>query len=483
MDKIVKFPKFLVLLLFVEVWERFSYYGMRALLVLFLTSSLGYSDPKAYAIYSLFAAICYMGPVVGGLIADKLTGFRNMVVLGGTTIVIGHLCMVLVELDHELIYLGLGLIAIGNGMFKGNITNLLGSCYKKSEDQERSRGFTLFYVSVNVGSSVAAILCAYVAHLYGWHYGFSIAGCGMVLGLIIFIKFQYLLGDSGISPRPDLMSKKILGINVPAILLVSNLFSASIVAKMLKSSEFFANVTAFFGFLVLGVFIYVILKLPRLQRKGLFALLVMILFQMCFFALEMQLGSLINLFAQRNVVNKVFGIIIPSAVSQSINPIFIIIFGTLLGTYSKFSKDHSTIKFGLGILTMPICFFILYIGCLNANMEGKVSYIYLITSIALMGLGELFIAPLVQEQATILAPKHIRGLVMGIIMLSLAFSNLGGIIISKFMSVSKDAESLEIYREGFLKIAIFNLALFVFFLPCYTFINRIIKKRNQSEDL
>ncbi|OEY86657.1 hypothetical protein BIY23_03085 [Wolbachia pipientis] len=113
-----------------------------------------------------------------------------------------------------------------------------------------------------------------------------------------------------------------------------------------------------------------------------------------------------------------FGITIPSAVSQSINPIFIIIFGILLGAYSKFSRDHATIKFVLGILTMLICFFILYIGCLNANMEGKVNYMYLITSIALMGLGELLIAPLVKEQATILAPKHIRGLVMGIILLA-----------------------------------------------------------------
>jgi POT family proton-dependent oligopeptide transporter len=125
--EVIRYPQFLKLIFFVEMWERFSYYGMRALLVLFLTTHLGFSDAKAYAIYSLFAAIGYTGPVIGGIMADKLMGFRNMVLIGGIVIIIGHICMTFVGLNTFLVYLGLALIAIGTGLFKGNITNLLGS--------------------------------------------------------------------------------------------------------------------------------------------------------------------------------------------------------------------------------------------------------------------------------------------------------------------------------------------------------------------
>jgi proton-dependent oligopeptide transporter, POT family len=483
MSNVMKIPRFLVLLFFVEMWERFSYYGMRALLVLFLTSNLGFSDPKAYAIYSLFAAICYMGPVLGGVIADRIAGFRNMVLIGGMIISIGHICMALVQFNSELIYLGLGLIAVGSGMFKGNITSLLGSCYKQDDNQERSRGFTLFYISINLGSALAAILCGYIARLYGWHCGFGIAGCGMVLGLIIFIKFQYLLGDNGLPPRPNLMRKRILKVNTVTILILSNLFFAFIIAKMLESSELFANIISFFGLLILCICGYFIIKLPQSQRKSIIVLLIMAWFHMCFFALEMQLGSLINLFTQRNVVNEVFGIPLPASISQSINPIAIIVFGLLIGSYSRFNKHYITAKFACGLFTIVISFFMLYVGCLNANAEGKVNYLYLIIAMAFMGLGELLISPVLQEQTTLIAPPPLKGLIMGIILFSLAYSNLAGIIISKFMSVSESAESLEIYKNGFLKITIFNLGLFISFLFCYPFVNSIIVQQGKKDHL
>ncbi|WP_375332247.1 peptide MFS transporter [Candidatus Tisiphia endosymbiont of Temnostethus pusillus] len=479
-------PKFLIILFFVEMWERFSYYGMRSLLVLFLTSRLGYEDAKAYAIYSLFAAVGYAGPVLGGFLADKLTGFRSMVLLGGIIITIGHLSLTLVELESELIYIGLALIAVGTGMFKGNITNLLGSCYKE-DDPERSRGFTLFYVGVNLGSFMASISCSYIAYLYGWHYGFGIAGGGMILGLTIFIKFQHLLGDNGISPRPKLMNKKILGLNIFTILMIASLLFALVVARMLISSEFFANILALCGILILGIFIYIIVKSSPLQRKRLTVLLILITFFMCFFALEMQLGSLVNLFTQRNVVNEILGLTIPPAAFQAINPFSIIIFGSLLGAYMKFDKKYATPIFAFGISTMAICFFILYIGCLNANIEGKIGLLYLVSGIAFIGLGELCIGPLIQEQATLLAPKHLKGLVMGIIMLFAAFANLAGILISKFMSIPSIngevdcLESLEIYKKGFLKIATFNLGLALLFLPCYLFVNKVIAQTSTEK--
>jgi POT family proton-dependent oligopeptide transporter len=483
--KIEKLPNFLKVLFFVEMWERFSYYGMRALLVIFLTSHLGFEDTKAYAIYSVFAAICYMGPVLGGVLADKLLGFRNMVLIGGTIIALGHGVMLLVELKQDLIYLGLALIAIGTGMFKGNITNLLGSCYN-DHDPERNRGFTLFYVGVNLGSFIAAISCGFVAQLYGWNYGFGLAGAGMVIGLITFIKFKYALEDKNLNTRSDIMRKKVLRAKAIYVTFAGCIISAIIISKVIMYSETFGNILALAGTLIFSIFAYIIFKSPAKQRRNLIALSILIAFFMLFFALEMQLGSLINLFTQRNVVSTVLGVQIPATVSQAINPLSIIVIGFILGLYMKFDPKYSTAIFAFGILTIPICFFVLYIGCVNANSEGKVEYWYLLIAIFFMGLGELCIGPLLQEQATLRAPEGLKGLIMGIVMLALAFSNLAGIIIAKFMSIPSingevnPLESLAIYQEGFWDIALFNLGLVALFLLFYKFINKVIVNNKQD---
>lgn len=474
-------PQFLKLLFFVEMWERFSYYGMRALLVLFLTAHLGFEDKKAYAIYSLFAAIGYAGPVFGGFLADKLMGFRNMVLLGGITITLGHASLVMISFDSDLIYIGLALIAVGTGLFKGNITNLLGECYHDNAEG-RSKGFSLFYVGVNLGGFFSSISCSYVAHLYGWHYGFALAGLGMALGLISFIKFQSILGDNGLSPRKDLMNKKILGFSPQIIMLVGILSFSFVVSKMLMDSEFFANLLSIVGVIILVVYCYIIMKSLPEQKRGLIALSILILFLMFFYALEMQLGSLINLFTQRNVVGEIFGFTVPASASQALNPCSIIIFGFLFGRYRKFEVKNATKVFAFGMATMAMCFFTLYIGCLNAH-DNLVDYIYLVIALFFMGLGELCVAPFVQEQATILAPKHLRGLVMGIVMLALAFSNLAGIIISKFMSVPSvggvvdPLVSLEIYQIGFLQIGLISLMITFVFVIFYGFIHTTIMKK------
>jgi POT family proton-dependent oligopeptide transporter len=274
---------FLGLLFFVEMWERFSYYGMRVLLVLFLTSQLGFADSKAYAIYSLFAALGYALPVVGGIIADKLMGFRNMVLIGSIIMMIGHACMTFATLNQDLVYLGLSLIAVGTGLFKGNITNLLGSCYKEN-DPGREKGFTLFYVAINLGSFSASILCGLVANKFGWNYGFALAGLGMLIGLITFIKFQHILGANGISPKPILIEKKFLGcINLFTVIIMTSLLASYFFAKMLELAEIFTNILSVIGVIVFAIFANVIIKSDKDQRKNLIALSIMIFFFMCFF--------------------------------------------------------------------------------------------------------------------------------------------------------------------------------------------------------
>jgi POT family proton-dependent oligopeptide transporter len=481
-----KMPNFLKLLFFVEMWERFSYYGMRALLVLFLTTQLGLSDKNAGAIYALFAAICYAGPVLGGILADKLMGFRQMVLIGGVVTALGHLSMAFVAFDSALIYYGLGLIAVGTGLLKGNITNLLGSCYGPGQAKERSQGFTLFYVGVNLGSFLASLSCAYTAHLFGWHVGFSLAGFGMLIGLLTFFKFQYILGENGLSPKPHLMQKSIFGLKPFSLVLVGAVCASVIVAQMLMNSAFFANLLAVFGVGVIMALGYILCQLTPEQRKNMLVLIVMVVFLMFFFAIEMQLGSFINLFADRNVVKHIFGFPVPASVSQAINPLTIMTIGAIIGLFVTLRKKFITARFSMGILSMAVSMLVLYAGCLSADANNHVSYAYFASGIAIMAMGELMMTPLVQEQATLLAPPHLKGFVMGVLMLSLAFSNLAGVVIMKFMAVPSvngqvdSGQSLAIYKKGFLEMGLFNIGLFVVFLLFYRFVNGVIGKERLS---
>lgn len=473
-----KYPDFLKLLFFVEMWERFSYYGMRALLVLFLTTKLGFSDANAYAVYSLFAAIGYAGPVLGGYLADKIMGFSNMIIIGGLVMTIGSSILTLSGVYPDLIYTGLGFVAIGTGFFKGNVTNLLGYCYKK-DDENKSRGFTLFYVGINLGSFIASIACGYVANIYGWNYGFGLSALGMIIGLGAFIKFQYLINnqENNNTSNPK-VQRSLFSIVFLGALALS--FGA---AQMLKNSILFSNIIAVVGILVFCLFGYKLSKYSKKNQENLIALSILIFFLMCFFGLEMQLGSLINLFVDRNVTKEIFGMHIPASISQGINPLSIIVLGFLMGSYIKVDKKYSAIVLFVGLLLSALCFFILYLGCVNANSEGVVDYIYLILAIFSMSAGEICISPLVLSKATSLAPDDSKGFVMGILMLALAFSNLAGILISKFMSVPNNdygiidpLQSLVIYKDGFLNIGFFNLLVAIGFLFCFKFLHRILTR-------
>lgn len=486
MDKIgddgSRMPKFLILLFFVEMWERFSYYGMRALLVLFLTSYIGFGDENAAATYSLFAALSYALPVLSGWLADKFMGFRSMVLIGGIVMTFGYIALSSSGDSTYLVFLGLSLIGVGTGLFKGNITNLLGACYEEGDDR-RNQGFTLFYVGVNIGSFTAAIACGYVAELYGWHAGFSLAGIGMILGIVTFIKFQHILADVGLSPRPDLMTKNFMGIKLPYIVFAASILGSLLFAEAFMHADIFVSVLEYFGVAILGVFIYIVYNTEKDLRPNMYVIAIMIILLMVFFALEMQLGCFINLFTERNVEKDIFGIFVPASVSQSLSPISIIIFGFVFSVLLNFGKSLDALRILLSIVSVSACFFIFYLGCLSAGEDGQINYLYLVMGVGVMGLGEVFIAPVVQSYVAMLAPKNFKGLIVGMMMLALAFSNLAGIVISKFMSVPSVGgkvdvlESLEIYKAGFYDIALYNIYLAIIAIPFIIYVHKVLNRK------
>ena len=237
------------------------------------------------------------------------------------------------------------------------------------------------------------------------------------------------------------------------------------------------NLLNYAGVAACFILAYIIVKLTNEQRKKILALIILVIFTMIAMSLEMQLGSLMNLFAERNVVETILGFSVPAAVSQAINPFSVIIFGLIASSYFKFDKKYGLIKFASGLLCMALAFIVLYISCLNANSDNRVGYYYLFASISIISLSEVFIIPFIQERVCALSPNHLRGFMMGVLMLSLAFSNMAGILISKFASIPSvsgevdNFKSLMIYKSIFLDIAKFNLGVFLIFLLLIPFIN------------
>lgn len=477
-------PKYVLLLSFVEMWERFSYYGMRALLVIFMTSVYGFSDPKAYAIYSVYAALSYAGPVLGGILADRLMGFKKMIFLGAIVNCFGHLAMACSELNATMFFIGLGFVAFGSGMFKGNISNLLGSFYQEN-DPQRDSGFTLFYMGVNLGGFLASILCGYAAHAFGWHYGFGLAGISMILGILALLRFSSILEGKGMPIKPDNLKQPFIGkLSKENIVWFGAIGMSFVCSIILMYSEIMMLLFTIIGTATLAYASFEFTKQSEKDKRNILLLGLLTIFFICFFALEMQIGSLLALFTERNVDNAIFGISIPSTVSQAMNPLSIILFGSLANRlWQKIGDKGNYIRFGSGLGLMALSFLALYVGCLNATDQGLVHYVYLILSAFAMGIGELCIAPLMLSLCSLLAPQKLKGFFMGTLLLSMAFSNMAGILIAKFMSVPNTEQgfvdtliSLNIYQEGFFKIMIFNIALLILFIGIIPIITKITYK-------
>jgi POT family proton-dependent oligopeptide transporter len=468
------------LLSFVEMWERFSYIGMRTLLVLYLTSALKFSDTKTYAVFGLFAAIGYAVPVFAGLISDRLIGFQRTLIIGSSIMCIGHLLMTLTVFDGFFVYPGLGCIATGTGFFKGNIHNLLGAVHRDKDSHQRDKIFSLFNISINLGGLISAIVCGYVAHHFGWHYGFGLAGVGMFLGLGVFLRYRHILGDKGLEPNQE--QKKY---TAPLFFAISiSVFISFVSVILLYYSEISLN---YFGILGVAIFVMagnILYNCDSKQRTNIIFLMILLFFLICFAAIQMQLGSLINLFVARNVDKMLFGYLIPSAVLQGLNPLFVIIFGFLsAGALAKYGYNFYIKRFALGLTVNISCFICLYLGCVYAN-SGEVALSFLFIGMALMSFAEVCLFPMLKVLFITLSPLQIRGFMMGFFMFGMSYSNLASIFIAKFISVpsqfiNDQIVSLSIYKEGFLNIILFNFLVFILFIIAYPFLNKVLESNKQ----
>lgn len=420
-------PKGLYVLFLSEMWERFSFYGLRALIVLYMTKVFLFGDHKAYDIYGAYTALVYATPVIGGYIADRWLGFKRAIILGGILIALGHFCLALPG-GHELFYLGLGFVICGTGFFKSNVSSMVGQLYQQ-DDPRRDAGFTLFYMGINVGAFFAALVCGVVAEIFGWHYGFGLAGIGMVIGLIIFLSGQQYLKGIGLPTNPERLTRKILSfIRVDAIIYGLSFAAVPLLSLLLFYKQWVGYALAVMLVAAIIVMLVVAFRSDKTQRNKIFVLLALMIFTIFFFAFYEQAGSSLTLFAERAVDRNLFGWTVPTAVYQSLVPFFIIILAPFFAIFwvklaNKNLEPSTPFKFFFGLLFLSLGFAVLALGGLDAQKTGLANMSYLVIGYLLHTLGELCLSPIGLSAVTQLAPQRMVGMMMGVWFLAISFSN------------------------------------------------------------
>ena len=480
-------PKGLFYLFFAELWERFSFYGMRALLTLYMVNeifeALATRDVAAAAVYASYGSLVYASTVIGGRISDSLLGFRKSIMLGGVLMALGH--FVLAIENNMAFYLALALIVVGNGFFKPNISTFVGSLYGPG-DKRKDSGFTIFYMGINIGGFAAPLLCGWLGREFGWHYGFGLAGIGMLTGLAFFwsgIRNGVFL-DKGLPPSVENLEKSVLGIKKKVLVPVLSFLAAPVIALGLASygaiggGETFLGdqnivnvVFKVLGFLILLYMAYIMFQATVKERKKLAVALFITLFMTIFWGFHELSGSVITLFAARNV-NLVF---IDAAQTNSLNSMWIIILSipiSLLWAYLSKRKlnPRTPYKFALGLALAGVSFFVLALSGNAADESGMVPFFYLVLMYFLISIGELFMSPVGLSKITDLSPQRIVAFMMGVWFLSSAYAFQIVGFIGKQLAIesdNKDAkgfETLDTYIGGFDLIAKYALGAAVIVL-------------------
>lgn len=460
-----KYPKQLYLLFFTEMWERFTFYGNRALLILFMVNYLHFDDVKGNIIYGVYQSLIYAMPVLGGMLADKILGQRRSIIWGGVLLAIGSFVMAIPV--KESFFIGMGILIVGNGYFKPNISTIVGSLYKHG-DTRRDGGFSLFYMGINVGSMLGGLLCGWVGQQYNWHAGFGLAGVFMIIGLIVFLKNQSILGPIGLPPSVEkLKAKTRLGVSREISVYILSILVIPVFILILNYYKIYSFLINPFGIIALIYVIYTASKLGREAFLKLMVALVLIIFSSLFWAFYEQGGGSLNLFADRNVNMNFLGIHLSSAaVNNSINGAMIVALSPFFGWLwiwlaNRKKEPNAAVKFALGLMQLGLGFYIFVIGAKFAE-SGMVSLLFFALGYLLMSSGELCLSPIGLSAITKLSPPKMVGLMMGMWFLASSYGQYLAGLIGSLMAIPSEAatgkpmsstESLLIYSNIFSKIA------------------------------
>ncbi len=464
----------------IEIFERFSFFGLRAMLLMYMTVSLHYSDSNSLGIFSSYVSLLYVTPLIGGYLADQIIGFKSGVIMGCVIMAIGHFCLGLMPFGEYFFYLGLGFIITGTGFFKANMSSSVGMLYKDKNKSLKDAGYTIFYFAINIGSIFAPIVCGYVRHEYGWHYGFGIAGLGMLIGAVIALTQKKYF--SHIDKGPSSKSYWLVA--------MGGIISGPLFACILYHHEKFCTFFPFVG-LVFALYIgKIILQCNAEEREKIFTLIVGLVVYMFSFALILQQDMVVVLFIKRNV-NKIFlGQSLKVEYFQSINPLTVLslagIFSYVWTVLAKKGKDlQPASKFALAFLLSGVAFFILFMGCISGqSSDGLSPAWYVIAGLVLGTIAEILTFPIMLSLTSKISPDRFKGVMMASSMLGISFASLIAKYLSNIAAIPAQAtddksfllQSIGIYGNTFKIFTVIAIGGFVLTVLVGLWMNKTTKK-------
>jgi len=434
-------PRGLAILFFTEMWERFSYYGMRVLLIFYLTASvtdggLAFDVSKAAAIYALYTSMVYLLGLPGGWLADRFLGQRRAILYGGLFIAAGHFLLAVHSVST--FYVGLVFIVTGTGLLKPNISAIVGKLYAE-QDLRRDAGFSIFYMGINLGAFAGPFVCSFLGEKVDWHLGFGAAGVGMVLGLIVYLWGGRFLGEVGLHPlRPDdpvvanRQNRRMrlgLVVVILALALLLTLQSVGVIQITVKGLSDSFGVILLLVTVIFFVWLFTAQSWSRVERRRLVAIVVLFLAASVFWGAYEQAGSSLNLFARDLTDRRVFEFEFPAGWFQNAPALYCIILAPVfawLWIRMGNRQPSSPSKFSLGLVFVGLGFVVMIAASLAASSGIKVSPSWLLLTYFLHVIGEMCLSPVGLSTVTKLAPSRVTSLMMGVWFLASAVGNYVG---------------------------------------------------------
>ena len=470
-EEFASHPRGLFVLFYAEMWERFSYYGMRALLVLYLTKHWLYDDSKANLIYGAYGALVYITPVLGGILADRWLGQRKAVFFGGLILAAGHGLMAVegdggqADATINVFWAALAFIIVGSGFLKANISVIVGQLYNM-KDTRRDAAYTIFYMGVNVGAALGTILVGYLGETIGWAYGFGMAGIGMIIGLIIFVLGKPALKGHGEAPQPLSRQKEftLYGVGLAAV---------AICWGLIQFQDVIQNLLIVSGLAMLSYTLYEAFKLPKEPRERIFAMLFLIALNPLFWGLFEQAGGSLNLYTDRYVDRSG----VPTSLFQSINPIYIVILAPIFAALwqwlgRKGLEPSAPAKFGLALTQVGLGFLVFVWGANTVGATAMTPVIFVFLIYLLHTTGELCLSPVGLSAMARLAPLHLASFVMGAWFYMTAVGNFVAGKIGEATGGEGGEMSRELVLEIYWQIGLIAIGISVLVLAVSPFVKR-----------
>lgn len=486
-----KYPKQLWYLFFSEMWERFCFYGMRGMLVVFMVSQLAMDDKTANLQYGATQAWVYAFTFIGGLFADKILGLRKSLFWGGILMIIGS---VILAIDPKsFFFIGLGFTIVGTGFFKPNISSMVGQLYK-NDDPRRDAGFSFFYMGVNLGALIGGYICIAVAEgsmwqslvpeNLRWNVGFGFAAIVMIISLLTFTQTQKSLGPIGLSPLMDVEKSKKKNLEIATY--AGSLIIVPIIIIMVANTKYTDYFMMFIGPASILYLFYEMKNFSSAENKKLLAALVFIIFSIFFWAFFEQSGGSLSLFAANNLNNEILGLeLSPNGVNNSANSFFVIGFAALVGLVwlwmaKRKIEPNTVIKFGLAFLFLAGGFWVFYYTKFFADLNGRTSLGIFTFGWFVITFGELCLSPIGMSAMTKLSPQKTQAVIMGMWFLASAygqyFAGLLGANIAEASENASNLDKLNVYADGYYQLGIYALVAGVVLIAISPLIRKLMQE-------